>query len=153
MVRVFLPEKCVRVIYGRYSNKLDRHPCDEADYVAWTHWHPELFCSGSKCLLCVLCNSDVTYPLSFPSSLEPESRHVQQFTLKVSPADQLHADDESSLYVSSGNHHVLREGSRRYCSPSIVVSHGSYSGTSSTPCPPSLITIGVLAAGCFGCDV
>jgi hypothetical protein len=146
---------------------------DEADYVAWNPTHPELFCSSSQkdrrivfwdarrmFRVPLVCrNSDVTYPLSlFFITRKPARPTIH--TQSLSSPDQLRARWRIialCIIRKPALVHVLREGSRRSCSPSTVVSHGSCSGTSllsfSLPTECDLITIGVLAADCVGRDV
>jgi hypothetical protein len=116
-------------------------------------------CSGMQGVCSVLRNSDMTYPLSLFFITRKPTRptiHAQG----LSSPDQLRAGWRIialCIIRKPALVHVLREGSRRSCSPSTVVSHGSCSGTSplsfTLPTECDLITIGVLVADCVGRDV
>jgi hypothetical protein len=128
MVRVFQPEKSVRrwllshriesLIGANYRWSRGRHPCSpartatkptmsrgipltqscsapRARRIDGSRSGTQDVCRVGAILVLLLCDS--------PPS-RTESRHVQQFTLKVSPVQINYAPDgESLLYVSSGN--------------------------------------------------
>lgn len=164
MVRVFQPEKSVRVIHGLLTCfeadtsttrwRRDRHPCSLARIamkpttlrgirLIQSCSAPRARKTGGSCsgmrgvCSCALRNSDVTYPLPLVFNTRKPARptiHAQG----LSGPDQLRAGWRIialCIIREPAFVHVLREGSRRSCSPRSMVSRGSCSGTS----PPSSI--------------
>ena len=117
-------------------------------------------CSGMQgvCFVCFLCafrNSDVTPPLSLFFIFRKPARPAIHAQGLPSP-DQLRAGWRIialCIIRKPAFLYVLREGSRQFCNPSTVVSHGSCSGTFTLPTEYDLITIIVLAADCVRRDV